>query len=342
MLNEIGKHFKKKNQSDESPINVIGQIKPSVIEQGLKTALATGVWGINKTKNGVAQSLQRLSWIQGISYLRRILSPSMDESTSKVTSIRYVNNNQVQLLCCLTGDTEIVCENGIDTILIKDIVNNNSVMTINPNNLVETSSTMYNKFKLMPSELYELVTISGRVIKATSDHKFLIDVSNKPTWKRVDELLVNEKLIIRHTEKYIEPDNSFIFKITKKDSIYNEHLINIGYILNDENIKYNIDYVKNNFDIKDINVLIPSMCSCSLCKNNVKYNSMELCNICKYIKTLDNLWKTNMNNITECIKEMVQNDIVNINYMINNNIDFINNHFNEDIYINQILTIFSE
>jgi DNA-directed RNA polymerase II subunit RPB2 len=99
MLNEIGKHFRKKNQSDDSPINVISQIKPSIIEQGLKTALATGIWGMNKTKKGVAQSLQRLSWIQGISYLRRIMSPSMDDSTAKVTSIRFVNNNQAQLLC---------------------------------------------------------------------------------------------------------------------------------------------------------------------------------------------------------------------------------------------------
>ena len=99
MLNEIGKHFKKKNQSDDSPINVIGQIKPSTIEQGLKTALATGIWGMNKTKKGVAQSLQRLSWVQGISYLRRILAPSMEDSTSKVTSIRQVSSNQAQMLC---------------------------------------------------------------------------------------------------------------------------------------------------------------------------------------------------------------------------------------------------
>jgi DNA-directed RNA polymerase II subunit RPB2 len=99
MLNEIGKHFKKKNQSNESPINVVNQIKPSIIEQGLKTALATGIWGMNKTKKGVAQALQRLSWIQSVSYLRRILSPSMDESTQKVTSIRQVSNNQTHLLC---------------------------------------------------------------------------------------------------------------------------------------------------------------------------------------------------------------------------------------------------
>jgi DNA-directed RNA polymerase II subunit RPB2 len=101
MLSEISKLFRKKNQSDLHPINVISQIKPSTIEQGIKTALATGVWGMNKTKNGVAQALQRLSWIQSQSYLRRILAPSLDASTSRVTSIRFVNNNQFNFLCCV-------------------------------------------------------------------------------------------------------------------------------------------------------------------------------------------------------------------------------------------------
>jgi DNA-directed RNA polymerase II subunit RPB2 len=99
MLNEIRKHFSKKNISDEAPINVINQIKPSIIEHGLKTALATGQWGMNKTKKGVAQSLQRISWIQAVSALRRVITPSMEESTSKVTSIRHVNSNQCQFLC---------------------------------------------------------------------------------------------------------------------------------------------------------------------------------------------------------------------------------------------------
>ena len=103
LLNEIGKHFKKKNLSDETPIVVVGQIKSSTVEQGIKTALSTGVWGMNRTKKGVAQSLQRLSWQQGTSYNRRILSPSMEDSTAKVTSIRQVNPNQCQLLCC--GET---------------------------------------------------------------------------------------------------------------------------------------------------------------------------------------------------------------------------------------------
>jgi len=136
MLQEIGKLFKKKNQSDESPINVISQIKPSTIEQGLKTALATGVWGVNKTKKGVAQALPRLSWVQSIGYLRRVMAPSMDESTAKVISIRHVNNNQPYLLCCvetpqgakigivksLAMMSSITCQNSSQIEIIKNII----------------------------------------------------------------------------------------------------------------------------------------------------------------------------------------------------------------------------
>lgn len=98
-LNEIGKNFKRKNKSDEKPINVVNMLRPTTIEQGIKTAMATGVWGMNKTKKGVAQSLQRLSWILALSNLRRILSPSLDASTSNVVSIRHVNNITYGFLC---------------------------------------------------------------------------------------------------------------------------------------------------------------------------------------------------------------------------------------------------
>ena len=99
LLNEIGKNFKKKNQSDENPVSVINQIKPNSIEQGIKTALSTGIWGMNKTKKGVAQALQRLSWFGANSYLRRVMAPSLDNTTSNITKIRLVNNLQAQFLC---------------------------------------------------------------------------------------------------------------------------------------------------------------------------------------------------------------------------------------------------
>jgi len=98
-LNEIGKNFKRKNQSDENPIVMTNQLRPTIIEQGIKTALATGIWGMNRTKKGVAQSLQRLSWVLALSNLRRIMSPSLDASTTKVTSIRHVNNISYAFIC---------------------------------------------------------------------------------------------------------------------------------------------------------------------------------------------------------------------------------------------------
>ncbi len=94
MLHDITRFFRKKNNNDETPINVIDQIKPGTIEQGLKSGLMTGTWGAAKSKKGVAQALQRLTYALSLSYLRRIITPSVDSSTNKQTSIRHVINNQ--------------------------------------------------------------------------------------------------------------------------------------------------------------------------------------------------------------------------------------------------------
>lgn len=92
MLNDCTKYFRKKNISDENPINIIGQIKHTTIEQGINSALATGTWG-NSKKKGVAQMLQRLTYMQLISSLRRVITPQGDAS-SKVDRMRYVHNTQ--------------------------------------------------------------------------------------------------------------------------------------------------------------------------------------------------------------------------------------------------------
>ena len=219
-LNDIGKHFKKKNQSDETPINVINQIKPSVIEQALKTALATGIWGMNKTKKGVAQSLQRLSWIQGISYLRRILSPSMEDSSSKITSIRYINNNQTQMLC-ITGDSEVLMGDGITLKLIKDIQDNEQVMTVNPKTLVIEPSYMYNKFSRMSDKLLKIILQTDKEIKATPEHPFLID-ENTNVWRAAEDLTIGDMIYIVNNNKcemtlikdIIEIENEIVYDFT--------------------------------------------------------------------------------------------------------------------------------
>lgn len=200
LLNDIGKHFKKKNQSDENPINVINQIKPSIIEQSLKTALTTGIWGMNKTKKGVAQSLQRLSWVQGISYLRRILSPSMEDSSSKITSIRHINNNQTQLLC-LTGDAQILMGDGLNFKMIKDIEDNEQVMTVNPTTLQLEPSYMYNKFYRMSDKLLKILTVNNDEIKATPEHPFLTKENDNIIWKPIGDLKVGDMIYTVYDNK---------------------------------------------------------------------------------------------------------------------------------------------
>ena len=231
MLKEIGKLFIKKNTSDETPIYIINQIKPSVIEQGIKTGLATGIWGINKTKKGVSQALQRLSWIQAISYLRRIMTPSLESATSKVTSIRQGQNLQAQFLC-LTGDTEILMGNGIDIKLMKDIINSDSVISINTKSLNQEPTFAYNKFGKMADKLLAIKTISGRVIKCTPEHEFLIAQNGKYIWKEANKLNSEDKLIIKHTEKYISSEKEMNIIINENEVLeqYKINLLENGYL----------------------------------------------------------------------------------------------------------------
>jgi DNA-directed RNA polymerase II subunit RPB2 len=97
MLNDCAKFFNKKNVQDETPINVISQIKPNIIENGLKAGLATGSW--SPKKKGVAQLLQRISFVQTNAYFRRFLTPSLDTSNNKITTIRNTDNYQIFFVC---------------------------------------------------------------------------------------------------------------------------------------------------------------------------------------------------------------------------------------------------
>lgn len=91
VINESSKRFKKKKNGDSIP-NVIGQIQQNIIELGINQALSTGTWGTSKRK-GVAQVLQRLTYLQSLSYLTRVMTPSVDASNSKVINMRHVDSH---------------------------------------------------------------------------------------------------------------------------------------------------------------------------------------------------------------------------------------------------------
>ena len=99
MLNECSKFFRKRyNNNDDEPIVIISNIKPNIIEQGLKTALLTGNWIRHK---GVAQMLYRYSFLQTITFLRRVDAPGGDTATNKLTGPRHLHSSSVRWLCCV-------------------------------------------------------------------------------------------------------------------------------------------------------------------------------------------------------------------------------------------------
>jgi len=168
MLNDCTKHFRKKNNSDENPINIISQIKHSIIEQGINSALATGTWG-NSKKKGVAQVLQRLTYMQLISSLRRVITPQVDAS-SKIERMRYVHNTQYGFI-----DSVETPEHGHTVGTVKHLSNtatitNNSssqpeiVKNILENNMLELIDIPIEKFRF-----YTKVFLNGEWIGLSDD-----------------------------------------------------------------------------------------------------------------------------------------------------------------------------
>ena len=76
-------------------------IDKKMISQGMKYALATGNWGQNRIgqvlKTGVAQVLQRLTFMSSLSHLRRLNTPL--QKTGKITKPRQLHNTHWGMLC---------------------------------------------------------------------------------------------------------------------------------------------------------------------------------------------------------------------------------------------------
>ena len=74
-------------------------MKSNIIETNMKYSLATGNWGVKNTtiKIGVAQVLQRLSYLGTLSHLRRINTPI--DKTTKMTKPRKLHPSTYGYIC---------------------------------------------------------------------------------------------------------------------------------------------------------------------------------------------------------------------------------------------------
>lgn len=222
MMNECTKFFKKRNPSDEDPIVVINQIKPNVIEQGLKTALLTGSWIRRK---GVAQMLQRYTYLQTLSFLRRVDAPGGDASTSKLTSPRELHPSSVRWLCCVAGDTKILMADGTHK-LIKDMKNGDNVKIINTQTNKLEISKIKNWFVSPAEPLYKIETVDGNEIKCTFDHKLYVNRKGKFSMIQASDIKNNDRLCsLSSSNKNVNPKYVFgdmILTKIKKISVITE------------------------------------------------------------------------------------------------------------------------
>ena len=188
--------------------NIYKIMKSTTIENGINRALATGDFSVKQsssTRVGVAQVLNRLTYVASLSHLRRINTPM--EKSGEMVEPRKLHGTTFGFLC-LTGETEVLMSDRITTKRIKDIRDGDRVTTVNPNSLFDEPSDIHSFFSKMPDKLFEITTISGRKIKATANHPFLVNNDGRTEWKNLEDLTPNDKILIRHIVKHIEDNNT--------------------------------------------------------------------------------------------------------------------------------------
>ena len=177
-------------KSTDDYLNIINQtniykiIKSTTIENGIKRALATGDFGIkntNSNKVGVAQVLNRLTYISSLSHLRRINTP-IDKS-GKLVPPRKLHNTQWGFVCPAEspeGQSVGVVKNIAYLAHITVHSNVNPLYDIVENHYIPIE-------KLKPLECYNKVKliINGNWVGIAKDAKKLYDYLKDKKYKGI-------------------------------------------------------------------------------------------------------------------------------------------------------------
>ena len=191
--------------------NIYKIMKSTTIENGITRALSTGDFSIkqaNSSKVGVAQVLNRLTYVASLSHLRRVNTPL--EKSGELIAPRKLHNTTWGFLC-LTGDSEVLLSDRVTIKKIKDMKDGDCVTTVNPETLCDEPSEIHSFFRKMPDKLFEMTTVSGRKIKATANHPFLVNVNGKGEWKNLEDLNAGYDHVIMHHTGFINQPNDNIY-----------------------------------------------------------------------------------------------------------------------------------
>jgi len=209
--------------------NIYKIIKSNTIENGLKRALSTGDFGIkhiNSNKVGVAQVLNRLTYIATLSHLRRISTPT--DKSGKLVPPRKLHSTSWGFICpaeCFDPETEILMWDGtsklaknivIGDVLINDLGNSTTVRT--------TCSGFKNMYDIIPEKdnfMKHRVTDNHILTLKIRGHKTIRQSNRKDrNYTHIVEFLNREE--IKFQEKYFNSLNEatqFINRFEDDDTI---------------------------------------------------------------------------------------------------------------------------
>ncbi len=209
--------------------NIYKIIKSTTIENGLKRALATGDFGIkhtNSNKVGVAQVLNRLTYISSLSHLRRINTP-IDKS-GKLIPPRKLHNSTWGFIC--PAETP----EGASVGIVKNLSYMTNV-TIPSNNVIlydyiEPKIVKFND--LTNKELIKCVKvfINGTWIGVTKDPLILYNELKEMKFKGIINIYCSIIFDVRLKELHVNNDAGRLIRPVLK--VRNNKLI-----LNKEHIK---------------------------------------------------------------------------------------------------------
>ena len=133
---------------------------------------------------------------------------------------------------CLSAMTPITLSNG-EVKYIKDIFNEKKmdIKTIDPISLKVSNTKFKDGFVIKSRELKQLTTISGRIIKCTPDHKFLVLNNGKLIWKETRDIIPYcDKMVIHHSILPVPSNDGVNLEITEGEGRYWDRLKSLGFV----------------------------------------------------------------------------------------------------------------
>ena len=172
------------------------------ISNGMKYALATGNWGKSRIgtvlKTGVAQVLQRLTFMSSLSHLRRLNTPL--EKTGKITKPRQLHNTHWGMLCPAETPEGQACG------LVKNLSLMAYVSVGTPSKLIQDDLDQFPKFQ-------KLSEIGPEIIRGKS--KIFINGSWVGITDSPEEIM--ESLIKQRRKAFISKEISIVNNYMNKE-----------------------------------------------------------------------------------------------------------------------------